>query len=177
MNRKRNIAVIGSYSASEEEKLLAYDLGKHLAVMEINLISGGQKGTMYELCKGASHGRVNSDKQCSIVGIIPSNDFSVANEFVDIVIPADNGAFQNIIVPSSGDLVIAIGGSAGTLAEISFAWQRGKHIALLGSTGWASKLANQAMDSRRNDIMPHFLNVPDLVKWIEDKLQLPVNRP
>ncbi|MCD1632104.1 hypothetical protein [Marinobacter shengliensis] len=169
--RKTNISVLGSYSASKEEMALAYSLGKSLANFPFNIISGGQKGVMLDLCRGAyEHRTYDEGCACTIVGILPYSDFEKANPYIDIVIPSGSAALQNILVPASGDLVIAIGGSAGTLAEISFAWQRGKKIALIGETGWAKKLAFTRLDDRRKDSLPHFENVEDVISWIKSEL-------
>ena len=173
MARKLNISVLGSYSASDDEINLSYDLGKALANFDLNVISGGQKGVMLSLCKGIYE---NRDKQngcfCTIIGILPSSGFSEGNEFLDVAIPTGAGSLQNTIVPMAADIVIAIGGSAGTLAELSFAWQYKKPIGLLGATGWAKKLANQKLDDRRDDNMAHFSTVPELFEWIKSTLVL-----
>jgi len=170
--RKPNISVLGSYSATAHEQEIAYALGKGLANLNVNIISGGQKGVMLSLCKGAHDNRLKEGGTCSIVGILPNSDFDKANPYIDIVIPTGAGSLQNIIVPMAGDIVLAIGGSAGTLAEISFAWQNGKKIGLLGNTGWANKLANQCLDDRRADTMPFFSSVDLAVEWVKLSLSL-----
>ncbi len=170
-NRRYNVAVLGSYSATVEEAGIAYELGKELAKMDINVMSGGQKGVMLSLCRGVAENRKKTDiKGCLLVGILPYPDFHKANEYVDIVIPAGSGAVQNMVVPLSGDVVVAIGGAAGTLAEISFAWQSGRKIGVIGKAGWAKRLANERLDDRREDTIPSFDSVGDLVGWIKSKL-------
>jgi len=170
--RTPNISVLGSYTATEDELNLSYELGKALSIFNLNIISGGQKGVMYELCRGVFENRNNSVNKCSIIGILPSNGFKEGNEYLDVAIPTGSGALQNIIVPMSADLVIAVGGSAGTLAEISFAWQNKKPIGLIGKTGWANKLANQKLDNRRKECMNHFSTIPDLISWVERTLNI-----
>lgn len=167
-NRRKNVVILGSYNASDIELSLSYELGQHLANLNINVISGGQKGVMYSLCKGIyEHRRDQNNHNCTIVGILPSLDHQKGNEFLDVSIPTGSSLLQNSILPITGDAVIVIGGSAGTLAEISFAWQHKKPIALLGPEGWANKLANQKLDSRRNDRMPHFLLVHEVITWLK----------
>lgn len=173
MARKPNISVLGSYNASDDEINLSYDLGKALANYNVNVISGGQKGVMFGLCKGVYENRDKSkDSVCTIIGILPSKGFSEGNEYLDVAIPTGAGTLQNTIVPMAADLVVAIGGSAGTLAELSFAWQYNKPIGLLGASGWAKKLANQKLDDRREDFMAYFSTVPELVDWIQSTLIL-----
>lgn len=173
MARKPNISVLGSYSASKDEFNLSYDLGKALANLDLNVISGGQKGVMLGLCKGIYENRdKNQSNFCTIIGILPSEGFSEGNEFLDVAIPTGAGVLQNTIIPMSADIVVAIGGSAGTLAELSFAWQYKKPIGLLGATGWAKKLANQKLDDRREDNMVYFWTVSELFDWIKSTLIL-----
>jgi hypothetical protein len=58
------------------------------------------------------------------------------------------------VVVLTGDICLAISGKAGTLSEISFAWIYNKPIvALTGVQGWSSKIANQRIDDRRNDMV------------------------
>ncbi len=56
---------------------------------------------------------------------------------------------RNILVVSSADVVIAIGGGSCTLSEIALAWQLGKPIIGLSDiAGWAEQLAGQVLDER-----------------------------
>ena len=85
------------------------------------------------------------------VGIIPQNDFSLANEFCDIVIPTGMGLMRDFLNALSADGVIVIGGGSGTLSEICAAYMYKKPIiALKKSGGTASKYANQFLDHRKN---------------------------
>jgi len=170
--RRPNISILGSYQATHEETSLAYDLGSQLANMSLNVISGGQKGVMHSLCKGLHENRIAiSNESCTIVGILPSQDFLPGNEYLDIAIPTGFGAIQNSILPLCADVVIAIGGAGGTLTELSFAWQYKKPIALIGSTGWSSKLAGQRLDERRIETLPHFMSVVEVVDWVKQTLK------
>jgi uncharacterized protein (TIGR00725 family) len=167
--RKINIAVLGSYRASDEENQIAYELGSKLAAYPLNVICGGQKGVMLSLAKGVVVNRnpnALQSKSCTTVGILPSSDLSTCNNYIDIAIPTGAGHLQNSILAMSYDFVIVIGGSAGTLTELCFAWQLKKPIALLGNIGWAQKLANQALDDRRNEPLPHFSSVDDIINWL-----------
>ena len=55
------------------------------------------------------------------IGIIPGEDKSKANRFVDIVIPTGMGFSRNTLVVGTGDMVVALPGAYGTLSEIGFA--------------------------------------------------------
>ncbi len=68
------------------------------------------------------------------VGILPGDNRSDANVFVDIPIVTGTGYSRNVIVVKSSRAVIAVGGSYGTLSEISFALQSG--IPVIGLDTW-----------------------------------------
>jgi hypothetical protein len=52
-----------------------------------------------------------------VIGIIPQDDPSVANEFCDIVIPTGMGLTRDYLNALSADGVIIVGGGSGTLSE------------------------------------------------------------
>ena len=74
-----------------ELEKLAYDMGSNIAKSNSVLITGGLGGVM----RAASHGA--HDAGGLIVGIIPQNDFSLANEFCDIVIPSGMGLMRDFL--------------------------------------------------------------------------------
>ena len=147
MVRKRQILVIGNNDngCTPEVEKLAYDMGSNIAKSNSVLITGGLGGVM----RAASHGA--HDAGGLIVGIIPQNDFSLANEFCDIVIPSGMGLMRDFLNALSADGVIVIGGGSGTLSEICAAYMYKKPIiALKNSGGTASKYADQFLDHRKN---------------------------
>ena len=103
-------------------------------------------GVMEAACKGAKKsGGVT-------IGILPSDSKEDANKHVDYAIPTGLGYTRNFLVAKTGDAVIAIDGSAGTLSEMAIAWFSDKPIvALAPSGGWAEKLAGTKIDNRRTD--------------------------
>lgn len=68
------------------------------------------------------------------IGILPGHDRSHANPYLDFVITTGMGQARNLAVVSSGDVVIAVGGEYGTLAEIGLAAKIGRPVIILG--GW-----------------------------------------
>lgn len=91
-------------------------------------------------------------REGDVIGILPGTDKNSANEFVDIPIPTGLGIGRNMIITNS-DAVIAVGGGAGTLSEIAFAWQKGKLIIGMDVEGWSSEVADKRLDGRlRNNI-------------------------
>ena len=56
---------------------------------------------------------------------------SDANEWVDHAVATGLGHMRNFAVAASGDAVIAVGGSWGTLTEIAFAKRLGRPVVIL----------------------------------------------
>ena len=147
MVRKRQILVIGNNDngCTPEVEKLAYDIGSEIAKSNSVLITGGLGGVMRAASRGAH------ETGGLTVGIIPQNDFSLANEFCDIVIPTGMGLMRDFLNALSADGVIVIGGGSGTLSEICAAYMYKKPIvALKNSGGTASKYADQFLDHRKN---------------------------
>ncbi|MFW9932988.1 MAG: TIGR00725 family protein, partial [Candidatus Thorarchaeota archaeon] len=132
----RMISVIGGSECDDNSLSIAEELGEEIAKKGVALVCGGLGGIMQAVCKGAK-------KQNGLtIGLIPSLDKEHANKYVDISIPTGLGYARNFLVAQTGDAVIAISGSAGTLSEMAIAWFSDKPlIALSTSGGWASKLA------------------------------------
>lgn len=117
-----NIAVIGGHKCSKKQFHLAEKLGSLIAKEGWILICGGREGVMEGACLGVK-------KEGGIsVGILPTYDGSDANKYVSIKIPTGLGYARNILVVRAADVVVAIGGSYGTLSEIAFALNEGKPI-------------------------------------------------
>jgi uncharacterized protein (TIGR00725 family) len=142
----RMVSVIGGSSASDEILALAEQVGQEIAKSGAALVCGGLGGVMEYACRGAkSQGGLT-------IGILPSDMKESANKYVDIAIPTGFGHARNYLVAKSGDAVIVIDGSAGTLSEMAIAWFSGRPvIALVPSGGWAEELANRKIDNRRSD--------------------------
>jgi len=65
------------------------------------------------------------------IGILPGESRAGANEWCDHVVVTGIGHARNLAVAASGDAVIAVGGSWGTLAEIAFAMRLGRRVVIL----------------------------------------------
>jgi uncharacterized protein (TIGR00725 family) len=87
-----------------------------------------------------------------VLAILKSYEAESANRWVDIAIPTGLGIARNVVLVAMADVVVAVGGGAGTLSEIAFAWQLGKPvIALTAAGGWAETVAGEAIDHTRDD--------------------------
>jgi hypothetical protein len=128
-NKKRFIAVIGGKQPSPQEAELAEEVGRKLAIKGATLVCGGLGGVMEAACQGAqSEGGVT-------IGILPGESRQAANPYVEIPIVTGIGYARNLAVVKSAQAVIAIGGSYGTLSEISHALQSG--IPVIGLNTWS----------------------------------------
>ena len=135
MDKKTFVAVIGSGRPSPQETKLAEEVGRLLARRGAILVCGGLGGIMEAACKGAqSEGGVT-------IGILPGESRQAANPYVQIPIVTDMGYARNVIVVKSAQAAIAIGGSYGTLSEISHALQSG--IPVIGLNTWALSRNNR----------------------------------
>lgn len=110
------------------------------------IVTGGLGGLMEAVSEGARHAPEWEDGR--IIGILPSYKKSDANVFCDVVIPTGMQLARNVLVVASSDVVLAVGGGAGTLSEIAIAWQLGRPIVALGTHGWAGRLAGETLDVR-----------------------------
>jgi uncharacterized protein (TIGR00725 family) len=123
------IAVIGDSSCSQEETELAESVGELLAERGAVVVCGGLGGVMEGVCRGAkSRGGLT-------VGILPGQDSSMANPWVDIPVVTGLGEARNVVVAKSAQAVIAIGGGYGTLSEIAYALKSG--IPVVGLNTWS----------------------------------------
>ncbi len=116
----KQVAVIGAGDCTEEEYHAAERVGGLLAENQVVLCCGGLGGVMEAAAKGA-HARGGTT-----VGIIPG--ISGENSYCKIVIRTGLGLARNILLVQSADVVIAIGGSYGTLSEIAAALKMGKPV-------------------------------------------------
>lgn len=134
MAGRRAIAVVGPGDADGRLREFAYDVGKLLAQQGAVVVTGGLGGVMAAASQGArSAGGL-------VVGLLPSGDARDANEFVDVAIPTGLGELRNGLLVRSVDGVIAVGGSWGTLSEISLAMRTGTPVVCL--QGW--EISDQA---------------------------------
>lgn len=122
------ISVIGAGTCTAQEQALAEQVGKLVAQKEATLVCGGLGGVMEAAARGAkAAGGVT-------IGILPGHDRSTANPHLDHVVTTGIGHARNLAVVSSGDAVIAVGGSYGTLSEIGLAAKIGRPVVVIA--GW-----------------------------------------
>lgn len=125
---KRLIAIIGGRNSSSELLEMATQVGRLIAQNGFGLVCGGMGGIMEAAAKGCK------EENGLTVGILMHDDPKYANPYIDIAIPTGLGIARNLLVVRSGEAVIAIDGSYGTLSEIAYALQLGKPV--IGINTW-----------------------------------------
>jgi uncharacterized protein (TIGR00725 family) len=120
------ISVIGSGAEHEGR---AEEVGRLLAERGCTVVTGGLGEVMAAAARGAKAGGGTT------VGIVPGEDRRGANDWIDHVVVTGIGHARNLAVVASGEAVIAVGGSWGTLAEIAFARALGRPVVVL-EPGW-----------------------------------------
>jgi uncharacterized protein (TIGR00725 family) len=121
------IGVIGGTEAGEEIYGLAREVGREIARRGHVLVCGGLSGVMEAAARGAG------EEGGLTIGILPTGRRADANPHIDIAIATDMGHARNAIIANTSDALIAVGGSYGTLSEISFGLKLGKRVASLRS--------------------------------------------
>jgi uncharacterized protein (TIGR00725 family) len=118
--------VIGS---GAEHTGRAEEVGRELAERGCVVVTGGLGEVMAAAARGAKSAGGTT------IGILPGESRAEANEWIDHAVATGIGHARNLAVVASGDAVIAVGGSWGTLAEIAFARRLGRPVVVL-EPGW-----------------------------------------
>jgi uncharacterized protein (TIGR00725 family) len=116
------VAVIGS---GREHEARAEEVGRLLAERGCTVVTGGLGEVMAAASRGAK------EAGGTTIGILPGERREDANEWVDHAVVTGIGHARNLAVVASGEAVIAVGGSWGTLAEIGFALRLGRTVVIL----------------------------------------------
>lgn len=120
-------AVAGGSSCSREEYAAARETGRLLAKAGFVVATGGLGGVMEAASRGAR------EAGGLTLGLLPGSDPADANPFIEIAVPTGLGDARNALVAATGSVLIAIGGSLGTLSEVALALKRGTPVVGLGT--------------------------------------------
>jgi uncharacterized protein (TIGR00725 family) len=116
------VSVIGS---GAEWEAAAETVGRLLAERGCTVVTGGLDEVMAAAQRGAKAGGGTT------IAILPGEHRGAANEWADHVVVTGIGHARNLAIAASGDAVIAVGGSWGTLAEMAFARRLGRPVVAL----------------------------------------------
>ncbi|HPF16524.1 MAG TPA: TIGR00725 family protein [Thermotogota bacterium] len=140
-----NICVIGysgkiNKSPVKELYDFTYRLGYTIAVRGHTIWSGGRDGIMDIVSKGAHEGGGE------IVGVLPwdkENSLSRPSDYIqNVVYTGLDFTMRSCVLVNNADLVIAVGGGAGTATEIFASYSYGKPLLLCAkSGGWSQRIA------------------------------------
>ena len=119
------MAVAGDSRSTAELDGLAEEVGRLLAGHGCVTVTGGLGGVM----EAASRGARSAGGQ--VLGIVPGDDRRDANAHCTIVAATATGHARNLAVVASGDVLIAIGASWGTLSEVALARSLGRTVVTL----------------------------------------------
>lgn len=127
----RRLTVIGGADCTDDQRQLALETGREIARAGAILLCGGRSGVMEAAAEGAQ------SEGGSTVGILPGSgpDDSPPNPFIGLPIYTGIGQARNQVLVLSGEAVIGIGGSWGTLTEIGLSIRHGIPVVLLDSWG------------------------------------------
>ena len=103
----------------------AEEVGRLLAERGCTVVTGGLDEVMAAAHRGAK------SVGGTTIAILPGEQRSAANPWADHVVVTGIGHARNLAVAASGDSVIAIGGSYGTIAEMALALRLGRTVVAL----------------------------------------------
>lgn len=118
----RQVAIVGSGAEWEDA---AEEVGRLVAERGCTVVTGGLDEVMAAAHRGAKTAGGTT------IAILPGESRSAANPWADHVVVTGIGHARNLAVAASGDAVIAVGGSYGTIAEIAFALRLGRCAVVL----------------------------------------------
>ena len=139
--RRRQVAIVGPGDPPDRIVTLAEALGRSLAGSGAVVWTGGLGGAMAAACRGAREAGGRT------VGVLPgrSRQESPPNPWVETAVFTGMGQARNLVLVLSADVVVAVGGSWGTLSEIAMARKHGRPVILLDS--WRLEPSDGLADS------------------------------
>jgi len=147
------IAIIGSagdlgYSQKAED--LAQQIGKEIAIRKHILLYGPEKSVPSLSYQAAKSAKASGGTTIGIaIGSARTKFYDESACTVSIYTDAAGGFGREVVLVNSADVMIAFGGGAGTLIELSIAYANHTPIvAIEGIEGWSSSLIGKHVDGR-----------------------------
>lgn len=127
MTRRRQVSVVGASDGHDELLAIAEAVGRGLAEAGLTIVCGGLGGVM----EAASRGAVEAGGEA--IGILPWDSTEAGNPHLTHAVATGVGQARNLAVVASGEVVVAVGGSWGTLSEIGLARKLGRPVVSVDS--------------------------------------------
>ena len=159
MDKKYQIAIIGPAGAEEypagarpDDRVyeLAYEVGGLLVERGCIVVTGGKSGVMEEAARGAK------DAKGTTVGVVSGKERFTSNPYIDVevVTGADAPGLDEYNIVVMSDVVIMVGGGAGTLQEAVLAYRNTKPVVAISDTGgWADQLPTFLDERKKIEIV------------------------
>ena len=116
------VAVVGASEASDADVADAEQVGRLLAQAGAIVVCGGRGGVMAAASRGAA------SAGGTVIGMLPGDGRSDANEWVTVAIPTGIGELRNGLIVRTADAMVAVGGAYGTLSEIALGLHNGLQV-------------------------------------------------
>ena len=122
------VAVIGPGEGATEQDLTdARRAGALLAAAGVVVVTGGLGGVMAAAASGVR------DAGGTSIGLLPSGQRADGDPAHSLLLPTGLGELRNALVVRTADVVLAIGGSWGTLSEVALAVRGGTPVVAVRS--------------------------------------------
>ena len=116
------VGVIGPRDATAQQEKTAEAVGRVLGERGLTVICGGKSGVMEAVCRGCS--AVGG----LAIGILPGTTPDDANPFVGIPLPTGLSEGRNMVIARAARVLVAVGGSYGTLSEVAYGLHFSKRV-------------------------------------------------
>ncbi len=166
--KKLQIAVLGSSKMICTKKMYVYaeKVGEELAKKDCVVITGGGLGVMEAAMKGAKK------YSGTTLAIVPWENKDRVNEFADLTVATGIGWSRNSINLNSCDGAIVVGGGAGTLNEVTYAYMANKPtVCVTPSGGMAKEVSDTYFDIRKTEKIYGANNAVEAVEKVLDLIK------
>lgn len=116
------VGVIGPRDATRVQLEAAEAVGAGIAGMGLVMMCGGHGGVMAAASKGAR------EAGGLTIGMLPGHDWREANPDIRLPIATGLSEARNMIIAKASAVLVAVGGSYGTLSEVAYGLHFGKPV-------------------------------------------------
>lgn len=152
--KKPILSIIGPNKSlcTKQQAIFAAKAGKMAVELGYRVMTGGDEGVMEAAIRGAKSamGYVSGDTIAltRFADLKSQRKATRHSTTADVVLHTGLGHARNLLI-ARGDVVLAIGGGAGTLSEIALAWTFNRPVIAWRTKGWSGTVAGRQIDNRR----------------------------